>query len=111
MHLMLAPLLLGLLFSVAVGDDSSCPTKKHIMFFSPPAHSHVALLREIALGVRENYPDIRVTFITGGKYLKMTRDVGIESFEGMNSDENCSSWGNNPRWEAGMNETVYWLLI
>lgn len=66
------------------------PKQKHILIVVPPAHSHVNIFREIAVGVREEYGDkYRITFGTRGKYLEMARSVGFTPYEIFDDTELC----------------------
>jgi hypothetical protein len=60
------------------------------MFLAPPAHSHVNILRELAVGVVEEYGSLyRITFGTTGSFLEMGRSVGLEVFDISIDDPDC----------------------
>ena len=70
--------------SLLFASESSCAElqkQKHIFFASPPAYSHVSLLRELAIGLTERFPGkYRITFGTSGRFLKAAADVGLATF-------------------------------
>jgi hypothetical protein len=35
------------------------------------------------VGLKEEYPEYRVTFVSGGKYMRLTEEAGLESFDGV----------------------------
>ena len=71
---------------------STSSAKLHVHFTTPPAHSHVNLLRELAIGLKEEFPDkYRITFGTSGKFTQMSTEVGLETINLADNRPKCQT--------------------